>query len=439
MYKQFFDLKSSPFKLTPDTSCFFVEGDRKAILDGLIYAVGKGDGITKVVGEVGSGKTLLSRLFAQSLAKHFEVLYLLNPRISDDKVLYAIALEMGLNVDYAEDKVRILHDVHNKLLALHQQNKQTILIIDEAQAIPLETLEEIRMLSNLETSHHKLLQIVLFGQPELDKKLNRHEVRQIKERIIHSFYLPRLSRNEINRYLYFRLQKAGFHGVFPFSTLATWLITIKSNGFLRRVNILADKCLLSAFSRQSKKVGVFTALRVIFEGSFLSRFVFTTGVLVFLSLLLSTLNWPLKQPINFTINQSVASPSPITESSTKTLEKIKNIEQPVITYSPQLSIKEKPYSIQLLTVDLMPQKQLLSNIKKITPSQLLKYDFFYTIEMNFFQIYLGHFSSYYEAKNLIDHLPKSLAKHKPFVIKIKNVSNNFLPLSLKPTSLPTEN
>ncbi len=212
MYATYFGLQSPPFRLTPDTSCFFGEGQRKAILNGLIYALNNGDGIIKVIGEVGSGKTLLSRILEQKLPDHFEIIYILNPSIPPDRILFAIAMELGLEVPSHTDKVVLLHLLHGKLLDLHKNQKQTVVFIDEAQCIPLETLEEIRMLSNLETGVNKLLQIVLFGQPELDARLRKHSVRQIKGRIVHSFYLPPFGSRETYRYLDFRLRAAGLTG-----------------------------------------------------------------------------------------------------------------------------------------------------------------------------------------------------------------------------------
>ena len=265
MYQAYFNLDSPPFKLTPDTNCFFTEGNRKAILDALVYAINHGDGFTKVVGEVGAGKTMLSWLLSKSLPENYEILYLINPSIPPDKVLYAIALELQIAVDQATDKVALLHMLHSKLLQHHQQGKQTVLLIDEAQSIPIESLDEIRMLGNLETGSNKLLQIVLFGQPELDEHLNRHEVRQIRERITHNFYLPALTSAEVARYLDFRLQHAGYQGSFLFTQLAVRLITWQAGGFLRRINILAEKCLLSAFADQRRKVSCLTVLQAILD------------------------------------------------------------------------------------------------------------------------------------------------------------------------------
>ncbi len=429
MYKSFFKLSSAPFKLTPDTACFFAEGNRKAILEALIYSVSNGDGISKVVGEVGSGKTLLSRLLARSLPSQFEVLYLLNSNISADKILYAIAIELGLSVDYAEDKVRLLHLLHNRLLELHQQNKQTILLVDEAQAMPLETLEEIRMLSNLETEQHKLLQIILFGQPELDQKLNKHKVRQIKERIIHSFYLPPLTNTEVGRYLYFRMQKAGGQGAFPFSNLAIRVITFKSAGFLRRINILADNCLLVAFSKQSKKVGLLIALKATAENKTSNVLAFSAIALAILFTLIVFYSFDIPDshktsqllPVQAQTMQHKVSPTqPLNIKAKELTEAAKIITTEPNKPKPQFN--ENAYVIQLLRLPLSEKENQQIAIARLIPVKFHKLTYFYPLRDHVYQVFLAQFDSYHQAKNILAQLPPQLKKNKPFIARINKIS-----------------
>jgi type II secretory pathway predicted ATPase ExeA len=410
MYKSYFNLKSAPFRLTPDTHCFFSEGNRKAILDALLYAVNNGDGIIKVVGEVGSGKTLLSRLLEQSLPPSFEILYLLNPRIPPDKILYAIALELGLGNDSALDKVSLLHLLHNKLLQHHQQGRQTVLLIDEAQAIPIESLEEIRMLSNLETGSHKLLQCVLFGQPELDQNLNRHEVRQIRERIIHSFYLPRLRREEVVRYLDFRLQYAGYKGAFPFSGLAVKIITWETEGFLRRINILAEKCLLAAFAKQSRKVSGFTALQVALEGR-----PWKPGIAVIMLGAVLVLG----MAVTLTLPRGNAIV----------------IEPPAgnrAQYPPAAAVSSDAddYSIQLLNLTADNRQQLHRRLLKRIPGNLRDRVFAHATRANAYQVFLGGFGTQQAAEKLLQSLPEPLRNNKPFVVKQSAITRQYNDLAI---------
>jgi len=256
MYYESFGLKNPPFRITPDTHLFYSGGHRGATLDALEYAVLNGEGITKVVGEVGSGKTMLLRMLATRLADVVQLVYLPNPKIAPENILHALAFEMGLKIDSSSDRLQVMSLLHEYLLEKHSENKPVIILIEEAQSIPLETLEEIRLLSNLETQQHKLLQIVLFGQPELDVNLAAPEVRQIKERITNSFHLSPLKRRDINDYLMFRLGLSGYNGGNVFTPVAIRLLAYFSKGLMRRINILADKAMLAAFAKNTRSVTV---------------------------------------------------------------------------------------------------------------------------------------------------------------------------------------
>lgn len=255
MYHSHFGLDQSPFSITPNPAFFYSGSQRGDILEALIYAVIHGEGIIKVTGEVGSGKTMLCRMLEGMMPANVEVIYLVNPTLSRSEVVFAIAGE--LEIDTAgkrpDEVIRLLQ---SDLIAKHVNGKQVVLLVEEAQAMPLDTLEEIRLFSNLETSQHKLLQIVLFGQPELDENLNLPSMRQLKERITHSFKVPPMMISIIPEFLMFRLRAAGYHGPDIFSKGAVKLLSSVSQGIVRRINILADKALLAAFADNTHSIEI---------------------------------------------------------------------------------------------------------------------------------------------------------------------------------------
>ena len=248
MYLEHFGLKRQPFKITPDTSLFYKGNKRGAALEALKYSVISGEGIIKVVGEVGSGKTMLCRMLEIELPENVEVVYIANPSLSAENIVHAIAFELHLDVDSKASKLEVMQKVQKYLLDKHAKGKQVVVFVEEAQSMPLETLEEIRLLSNLETSQHKLLQMILFGQPELDEKLRDASIRQLKERITHSFYLDPFPSSDIYEYLNYRMRAVGYRGPDIFSKNIASNIEKKSKGLTRRINILADKALLAAYS-----------------------------------------------------------------------------------------------------------------------------------------------------------------------------------------------
>ncbi len=247
MYLSHFGLTQSPFGITPNPAFFFAGSTRGEILEAMLYAVCHGEGIIKVTGEVGSGKTMLCRMLAGMLPDNIVVIYLVNPTLSREDVVYAIAGELGLATD-GKRPDEVIRMVQADLISKHVDGKQVLLLVEEAQAMPLDTLEEIRLFSNLETAHHKLLQIVLFGQPELDENLALARMRQLKERITHSFKVPPMPVATIPEFLMFRMRAAGYHGPDLFTRDAIAQLAQVSEGIVRRINILADKTLLAAFA-----------------------------------------------------------------------------------------------------------------------------------------------------------------------------------------------
>ncbi len=247
IYLEHFGLREPPFGITPHTEFFFAGANRGEILDALTYAAVNDEGIIKVSGEVGSGKTMLCRMLLEKLPKHVQTVYLATPSLSRVEIIEAIAHELGLTLTDSQMH-RTMLAIQERLLEIHASGQRVIVLIDEAHAMPDETLEEVRLLSNLESDRHKLLHIVLFGQPELDERLNHKAMRQLRDRITQNFWLAPLHRNDIANYLMYRLRAAGYRGPDLFSRSAVRTIGKASGGLTRRLNILADKCLLSAFA-----------------------------------------------------------------------------------------------------------------------------------------------------------------------------------------------
>jgi len=247
MYLEHFGLREAPFRITPHTEFFFAGANRGATLEGLLYAITAGEGLVKVTGEVGSGKTMLCRVLIERLPKSVETIYLAVPSLTRDEMLASIASDLGIDTAGATTH-KLMRSLQEKLIELHTAGRQVVALIDEAHAMPLGTLEEIRLLSNLETGTQKLLQIVLFGQPELEGHLALPNMRQLKERITHSFALQPLPPRDIKDYIDFRLRAAGYRGPDLFGPEALRIIADASEGLTRRINIFADKTLLAAFA-----------------------------------------------------------------------------------------------------------------------------------------------------------------------------------------------
>ena len=255
LYLEHFGLREPPFRITPHTDFFFTGANRGPTLEALIYAITQDEGIVKVTGEVGSGKTMLCRMLLERLPDEVESLYLANPSLSRTEILGAIADELGIPADgkTTHSMIRTLQDA---LVGRYAAGKRVVIMIDEAHAMPAESLEEIRLLSNLESKATKLLQIALFAQPELDERLAANDMRQLRERITQHFNLAPLKAGEVASYIEFRLRAAGYHGPNPFTTRAIELIARISEGLSRRINILADKALLAAYSAGAHQVDV---------------------------------------------------------------------------------------------------------------------------------------------------------------------------------------
>jgi MSHA biogenesis protein MshM len=257
MYLRHFGLREYPFSITPDTSFFFSSGASQKALNTLLVATRLGEGFIKITGEVGTGKTLLCRKLMSSVGPQFYVVYLPNPYLDPAALFTEIAAELGIESPAVADQHGALKAITNRLVELAQQGKRVVICLDEAQAMPIETLEVLRLLTNLETEKRKLLQVIIFGQPELEEKLNHPAIRQLKQRITFHYHLGSLSAPELGFYLHHRLVVAGYAGGRLFAPWACWLLERKTRRVPRLVNIVAHKAMLRAFGKGRYSVGFF--------------------------------------------------------------------------------------------------------------------------------------------------------------------------------------
>ncbi len=248
LYLEHFGLAEPPFRITPHTDFFFDGADRGATLEALIYAILHDEGIVKLSGEVGSGKTMLCRVLMERLPPHVETIYLATPSLARDEILHAIADDLELRLTHERTTVA-LRELQEHLIRLYGAGRRVVVLIDEAHVMPEETLEQVRLLSNLESNRHKLMQLVLFGQPELDATLAKPSLRQLRDRITHAFRMRPLSEPEVAKYVSFRMRAAGYRGPDVFAPGALARVARASGGLTRRINILADKSLLAAFTQ----------------------------------------------------------------------------------------------------------------------------------------------------------------------------------------------
>ncbi len=255
LYLKHFGLNELPYSITPDTSFYFASSSYQEGLNTLLFAILSGEGFIKITGEVGTGKTLLCRKLMASLDNTFKVAYVPNPYLEPHSLLMMLAQELGIILPDTVTQHALLSALTQGLLDFTRNGIKVVVCLDEVQAMPIETLEALRLLSNLETEKRKLLQVVIFGQPELEEKLNHASIRQLKQRITFEYKLDHLSRDEMQYYLNHRLVIAGYQGSRMFSDMALWLMYFKSKGVPRLVNILANKSLLAAYGKGIHQVG----------------------------------------------------------------------------------------------------------------------------------------------------------------------------------------
>ena len=246
-YLRHFGLREAPFGITPDTSYFFPCRATQEAFNTLVVAVCNGEGFIKITGEVGTGKTLLCRKFLAMLDGSWISAYVPNPSFEPRTLYFALAEELGILVSASLDQHQLLKAVTRTLLDLARQRKRVVLCMDESQAMSLETLEALRLLTNLETEKRKLMQVVLFGQPELDRKLASASIRQLLQRITFQHHMRGLEENEVGAYVSHRLAVAGFTGRALLSAAALRTLHRTSRGIPRLVNVLMHKAMLLAY------------------------------------------------------------------------------------------------------------------------------------------------------------------------------------------------
>ncbi len=448
MYYAHFGLKEPPFKITPNTEVFFTGGNRGAVLDALIYAIQNGEGIIKVVGEVGSGKTMLCRMLQTMLPDRIESIYLANPSVAPEDVLHAIAFELQLKLPKNADRLKVMQSLQNHLLKRHAAGKQVVIFVEEAQGMPLATLEEIRLLSNLETNHDKLLQIVLFGQPELDENLNETNIRQLRERITHSFNLMPLQSSEIGEYLIFRLRAAGYFGPHLFTPAAIKKLSNAAQGLVRRVNILADKSLLAAFAENVYQVTPKHVQAAISDSEFgleksktssqKNKFLMWAALLLmglvlgyFASVWYQKLAIPnTKQVTSEAESSNTPKPAqPISNQPTSNVAVLAEIPHDDIL-SRRLSateswlVSQPPTTVSIQLMGASSDAQLRSDLEVLSQQIELDNIYVYRTKVNekpFLTVLYGSFANRFEALRAMQSLPAEIQKNHPQLRTIAGV------------------
>ncbi len=249
-----FGFRAAPFPLTPQVGAFFEGGERRATLDALCYAIMNGEGIVTVTGEVGCGKTMLSRMLIEHAHPGLEIIFLAHPRLRIDELPGVLASELGLDTRFKR-RSQVLTELFARLMELHAQGKRVALIVDEAHVMSTDALEEIRLITNLDTSQHKLLQVVLFGQQELDVTLSTNAMRPLRERITERFVLEPLSADEVRSYIAHRLRNVHCRPDL-IDERAALHIARRSAGLMRRVNILCERSLMAAYVGGATRVSI---------------------------------------------------------------------------------------------------------------------------------------------------------------------------------------
>jgi MSHA biogenesis protein MshM len=249
MYLYHFGLTELPFTLTPNTAFYVGLEPHDEALAVLLTALKTGEGFIKVVGEVGTGKTLLCRKLLNEIPEHFVTAYIPNPYLKPDELRRAVAVELGVKQAQRMSVQLLTQRIQQRLLELHSEGRSVVLILDEAQALPEESLEALRLFTNLETETRKLLQVVLFAQPELDERLATTKFRQLKQRITFSYRLRPMTTLEVQRYIQHRMQVAGYKGATLFSSALAKKVAKVSQGIPRLVNVLCHKMLMLSYGQ----------------------------------------------------------------------------------------------------------------------------------------------------------------------------------------------
>lgn len=265
MYLDFYGLKEEPFSITPDPRYIYYSPRHKEAFDLLTYAITHRRGFIELSGEVGAGKTTLIRAVLSSLPGHVHTALVLNPSLTETQLLRAILNDLGLSAK-GRDRLSYIEQLNNYLLFMAKEGMVVAVFIDEAQDLAPSVMEQIRLLSNLETDQHKLLQIILSGQPELRDLLNRHELRQLKQRISVRCHLSPLDVNETAEYIAHRLQVAGaVNGAVTFASEAVEVIFLHTKGTPRLINTTCDRAMLAGYVANTRTIGREEAQRAVRE------------------------------------------------------------------------------------------------------------------------------------------------------------------------------
>lgn len=254
MYLYHFAMKKIPFGHTPDTELFYKTTTHSEALNVLLFSINSGEAFCKIIGEVGSGKTMLCRVLIRHLEKSRKLAYIPNPKLTVKSLYYTLAKELGVRIRSGSRDDQITQSIQNKLIKLNKLHGPVVLLIDEAQTMSDEVLETLRLFTNIETENQKLLQIVLFAQPELDSKLNKPHLRQLKQRITFSYRLKKLTSSQVLSYIRHRISSVSLEKNISVSFLTGLLVYYFSKGTPRLVNTLCHKALLLAYAKKQNTI-----------------------------------------------------------------------------------------------------------------------------------------------------------------------------------------
>ena len=457
MYLEHFGLTEAPFKITPHTEFFFSGASRGETLEALLYSITSGEGIVKVTGEVGSGKTMLCRVLMERLPTTVETIYLAVPSLSRDEMLATIAGDLNLETKVIST-TKVSRSLQERLIEIHAEGRQVVALIDEAHAMPLETLEEIRLLSNLETSHSKLMQIVLFGQPELDQHLSLQNMRQLRERITHSFNLLPLPAHDIKDYVNFRLRAAGYKGPELFGPESLKLIAEASEGLTRRINIFCDKTLLAAFAAGTHTItpdlvrsAIADTQIVVQHNTTSKRAAFLAGgvaLIVGLGLGFVAGRLSARSPAAMSaaaVTAPTAAPSPAPTATTSDQGAVSTSAAAPASSAPEwlrvradadaariAQVPRSRYSIQLMTADEREHAAIeayLRNVNRELNADRVMLYFSGTPENPKVSVLYGNYNDRAEASAELAGLPTRLTQFRPYARSFQAIRDDFRPKS----------
>jgi len=430
MYLEHFGLSWPPFRITPNTSLFFGGGNREPVLEALIYAISQGAGMIKVIGEAGSGKTTLCRMLQSKLPAHIEIIYLANPNVTPEEILRAITQALRLKITAGANRLAARKALHTHLLKRHAQQHQIAIFVEEVQTTSLAVLEEIFALSNLEKEKHKLLQIVLFGQPKLNENLRQPHTRQLRERITHSFNLSPLTPKETMEYLSFRLRRSGYRGPDLFNQRIANRIAKLSNGSVRRTNIIADKILLTAFTENIRTLKLKYVGAAAYDSEFSadpdSRKMSALTIAAILTILLCIIlgvGYPLYHlpPIKNAVTLTVI--APVTETPQVEAQPIDPIEDRIKATKNWLQThSQSTYSIQIMGSN--NRELLLSYLDIFAKTIKIDNIFMYRTlakKKQIITVLYGSFTSKKKAMKAMAGLPNKLKSHHPYLRTIRGI------------------